>query len=88
MSDRNAVAIYINLTEQGDSPMLVYQLYCLNEKGNDDLIGILPERRLNPGRITDRSILRWATEAMGSCCQGRKIRFVRVNMVEENQEIH
>ena len=66
--------------------MLTYQFYCLDEKGNDNLIGILPERRFNPGRITDGSIVKWATEAMGSGFQGRRIRFVRVNLAEENQE--
>ena len=67
--------------------MLAYQFYCLDEKGNDHLIGILPERRFNPERITDRSIVNWATEAIGSSFEGRRIRFVRVNLAEENQKI-
>jgi hypothetical protein len=67
--------------------MLAYQFYCLDEQGNDHLIGILPERRFNPDRITDRAIVNWATEAIGSGFQGCRIRFVRVNLAEENQEI-
>jgi hypothetical protein len=72
----------------GDSSMLGYQFYCLDEKGKDHLIGILPERRFNPGRINDRSIMNWAREIIGNGCHGRRIHFVRVNMPEGDQEIH
>ena len=34
--------------------MLSYQFYWLDEKGKDHLVGILPERRFNPERITNR----------------------------------
>ena len=72
----------------GDLSMLGYQFYCLDEKGKDHLIGILPERRVDPGRITDRSVMNWAREIIGDGCHGRKIHFVRVNMPEGDQEIH
>ena len=68
--------------------MVSYQFYCSDEKGKDHLIGILPERRVNPERITDRSIIKWAREIIGDGCHGRKIRFLRVTMLEGNQEIH
>jgi hypothetical protein len=68
--------------------MLGYQFYCLDEKGKDHLIGILPERRFNSARITDRSIMNWAREIIGNGCHGRRIHFVRVNMPEGDQEIH
>jgi hypothetical protein len=67
--------------------MRAYQFYCLDERGNDHLIGILPERRFDPDRITDGSIVKWATEAMGSGLQGRRIRFLRVNLAEGDEEI-
>jgi hypothetical protein len=72
----------------GDSSMLGYQFYCLDENGKDHLIGVLPERRFNPGRITDRSIMNWARGIIGNGCHGRRIHFVRVNMPEGDQEIH
>ena len=59
--------------------MLAYQFYCMGEDGKDDLIAILPERRRNPERITDRSILNWATEVIGNGCNGQSIYFVEVN---------
>jgi hypothetical protein len=67
--------------------MLSYQFYCLDEKGKNHLIGILPERRFNPGRVTDRSIINWAREIIGNGCDGRRIHFVRVNMPEGEQEV-
>ena len=68
--------------KRGGSSMLGYQFYCLDEKGRDHLIGILPERRFNSTRITDRSIMNWAREIIGNSSYGRRIRFVRVNMPE------
>jgi hypothetical protein len=73
---------------QDDSSMLSYQFYCLDEEGKDRLIGILPERRFNPERITDRTIMNWAREIIGNGCHGRRIHFVRVSMSEGEQEIH
>ena len=55
--------------------MLAYQFYFMGEDGKDDLIAILPERRRNPERITDRSILNWATEVIGNGCHGQSIYF-------------
>ena len=71
-----------------DSIMLGYQFYCSDEKGRDQLIGILPERRVNPERITDRSIVNWAREIIGNGCHGRKIRFVQVKMPAGEQEAY
>jgi hypothetical protein len=38
--------------------MVAYEFYLRNGKG-DKLIGILPERRQNPKRITPESIMNW-----------------------------
>jgi len=38
--------------------MVAYEFYLRNEKG-DRLIGILPERRKDPKRITPESIMNW-----------------------------
>ncbi|OGP86819.1 MAG: hypothetical protein A2156_13025 [Deltaproteobacteria bacterium RBG_16_48_10] len=39
--------------------MVAYEFYWTNGKGKEHLIGILPERRKNPQRITRESILNW-----------------------------
>jgi len=38
--------------------MVAYEFYLKNEEG-DKLIGILPERRRDPKRITPESIMNW-----------------------------
>jgi len=39
--------------------MVAYEFYLNDSEGNKSLIGILPERRKDPKRITQKSILRW-----------------------------
>jgi hypothetical protein len=39
--------------------MVAYEFYLNDSEGNKSLIGILPERRKDPNRITQKSILRW-----------------------------
>ena len=39
--------------------MVAYEFYLNDSEGNKNLIGILPERRKVPKRITQKSILRW-----------------------------
>ena len=65
--------------ERRISFMLAYQFYCTGEDGKDHLVAILPERRRDPERITDQSVLHWATEAIGKGCLGQGIYFVEVN---------
>jgi hypothetical protein len=39
--------------------MLVYELYAFNKTKGYELIGILPERRKSPARITKNSVMNW-----------------------------
>jgi len=39
--------------------MVAYEFYLKDSEGNKSLIGILPERRKDPKRITQKSILKW-----------------------------
>jgi len=39
--------------------LVVYKFY-LRKDRRSDLIGVLPERRKIPGRITEESIMNWA----------------------------
>ncbi len=45
--------------------MLAYEFYCCDEAGDLHLIGVLPERRSDRGRITDESIINWAKSLFG-----------------------
>jgi hypothetical protein len=39
--------------------MIGYELYCWRDPKGYELIGVLPERRNDPQRITKESILNW-----------------------------
>ena len=45
--------------------MIVYQFYMRDEIGRDLFIGILRERRKDPQRITEESILNWGRKVIG-----------------------
>ena len=46
--------------------MVAYELYLRNRKGEEHLLGILPERRKNPSRITKESVVRWGKLVLGN----------------------
>jgi hypothetical protein len=46
--------------------MVAYEFYWRDDIGDVHLIGILPERRRDPNRITDQSIFNWVKKLMGS----------------------
>jgi len=60
--------------------MVAYEFYSRDQEGRDDLIGILPERRKNPERITKESILNWGWKVIGDHSDVNDIYFVRVEM--------
>ena len=45
--------------------MLVYKLYAFNKTKGCEPIGVLPERRNNPQRVTKESILNWGQKYFG-----------------------
>jgi hypothetical protein len=45
--------------------MLAYELYAFNKTKGCELIGVLPERRGNPQRVTKESILNWGQKYFG-----------------------
>ncbi|HYA14836.1 MAG TPA: hypothetical protein VEF33_10905 [Syntrophales bacterium] len=57
-----------------------YEFYCRDETGKEHVIGILPERRKNPERITEESILNWGRKVIGSHSDVKNIYFVQVEM--------
>ena len=45
--------------------MVAYELYKRDKTNLHELIGILPERRKTPERITPESIINWGKEILG-----------------------
>jgi hypothetical protein len=60
--------------------MVAYEFYWLDETGKEHLIGILPERRKDPERITQESILSWGWKVIGHDSDVNDIYFVQVEM--------
>ena len=60
--------------------MISYELFSFDEKNGYEFIGILPERRKDPKRITDESVLNWWRMILGDRSEGKKILFNRVAM--------
>ena len=59
--------------------MVAYEFYLKGGTEEDNLIGILPERRKDRKRVNRRSIMRWGKLAAGNCSE-KGIYYVRVNL--------
>jgi hypothetical protein len=53
-------------------------------KNGDKLIGILPERRKTPERITQESIMNWAKIVFGNTLDVNEIYLVPINLEESS----
>jgi len=60
--------------------MVVYELYWLNSKGEHQMIGVLPERRKNPMRITKASVMNWGKMLLGDDADSKNIFFTRLTI--------
>lgn len=58
--------------------MLAYEFYRRDGINGDHLIGILPERRKDPKRITSESIMKWARNLVGNDRNIDHIFFIKV----------
>jgi hypothetical protein len=62
--------------------MVAYEFYWRDESGDTHLVGILPERRKNPTRITQQSIMNWVEKVIGNGLKADDIFFSKVNINE------
>jgi len=60
--------------------MIAYEFYWGDETGKQHFIGILRERRKNPIRITQDSILNWGWKVIGHHPDVNDIYFVQVEI--------
>jgi len=60
--------------------MVAYEFYWRDHKGKDHLIGILPERRKNPKRITPESIINWGRKVIGNNTEVKDISFSQIQI--------
>ena len=57
---------------------MAYELYSYDEAEGYKLIGILPERRKDPKRITKESVLKWGRMLLGSRAFDKNIMYKRM----------
>jgi len=60
--------------------MLVYELYAFDKTKGYELIGVLPERRKNPMRITKNSVINWVKMFSGDDVDSKDIFFKPVRI--------
>jgi len=60
--------------------MLVYELYAFDKTKGYELIGVLPERRKNPMRITKNSVVNWVKMFSGDDVDSKDIFFKPVRI--------
>jgi len=61
--------------------MLVYELYIFNKTKGYELIGVLPERRKNPTRITNDSVTNWGKMLLDDHVDSKNIFFKPVRII-------
>jgi len=67
--------------------MVVYTIYYFGENDDVHFIGFLPERRADPERITQESILNFVTTNLGHEINDNKIYYFQVTLDERIGEI-
>jgi len=60
--------------------MLAYELYSFDKKKGYELIGVLPERRRDPARITRHSVMNWGRVLLGDNADDRSVFFKRLTI--------
>ena len=60
--------------------MVAYELYLYDELKGHELIGILPERRKDPRRITRESVLKWGRMLLGDRADNKNIFFKQIRI--------
>ena len=67
--------------------MVAYEFYLLNPKKKYEQIGLLPERRKNPARITQRSVINWGVKYFGNKLDMKEIFFIEITIDENSGSI-
>lgn len=60
--------------------MVAYEFYWLDNVGREHLLGILPERRKNPTRINQESIMNWGRKIVFGNASVKDIFFAQVEI--------
>ncbi len=60
--------------------MVAYEFYLVGDNEEFHSLGILPERRKHPLRITQESIMKWGRLIVGGSVEVNKIYFIQIEV--------
>ncbi|HSB05102.1 MAG TPA: hypothetical protein VLK23_07875 [Thermodesulfobacteriota bacterium] len=63
--------------------MKAYEFYLRDPAKGNKLVGILPERRKDPARITEKSVMNWVEKLFIDGLSDRDIFFIQVTISSE-----
>jgi len=63
--------------------MLAHEFYLRDPVEGYQHIGTLPERRMNPARITKESVMNWAREILGDGIDFDSLSFITIRIDED-----
>jgi hypothetical protein len=63
-----------------DYNMVAYEFYLVDDVEEFHSLGILPERRKDPLRITRESIMKWGKLLVGDSVEVNKIYFIQIEV--------
>ncbi len=67
--------------------MVAYEFYLSDSEGNRNLVGILPERRKDPKRITKESVLKWGKMVLGESVDNKNIIIKQVTIDDITHQV-
>jgi hypothetical protein len=67
--------------------MVAYEIYSYDEINGYNLMGILPERRKDPKRITKESVLKWGRMFLNGTEEGKNIVFKQIVIDDVSHEM-
>jgi hypothetical protein len=66
--------------------MIAYEFYWVDKRGESHFFAILPERRKNPERITEESIMKWGKMVLGGNRLSRNLYFIQVEVPQNSKK--
>jgi len=60
--------------------MIAYEFYLRDPIKGNELVGVLPERRKDPSRITQKSVMNWIENVFSNGLNSKNIFFVQVTI--------
>ncbi len=60
--------------------MVAYEFHWHDEVEGSHLIGVLPERRTDPKRVTKESVINWVKSVVGDDLETEKLSFTQVEI--------